>query len=46
LTFLLIERMFDTMDWERVTNDQIDETLTQFLGLTAASQAQVCELVG
>ena len=33
------------MDWERLTNDQIDETLTQFLGLTAASQAQVCELV-
>jgi len=33
------------MDWERITNDQIDETLTQFLGLTAASQAQVCELV-
>ncbi len=37
--------MFDGVDWERVTNDEIDETLTHFLGLTSASQAQICELV-
>ncbi len=37
--------MFDGMDWERVTNDQIDETLTHFVGLTSASQARICELV-
>ncbi len=37
--------MFDGMDWERVTNDEIEETLTHFVGLTSASQARVCELV-
>ncbi len=45
MTFYLIERMFESMDWERVTNDEIDETLTHFVALTSASQAQICELV-
>ncbi|MEE8406480.1 MAG: hypothetical protein V3S32_04955 [Acidimicrobiia bacterium] len=34
------------MDWKRVANDEIDETLAHFVGLTSASQARVCELVG
>ncbi len=37
--------MFDYMNWERVTNDEIDETLTHFVALTSASQAQICELI-
>jgi len=37
--------MFESMDWERVSNDEIDETLTHFVGLTSASQARICELV-
>ncbi|MEE9177724.1 MAG: DUF222 domain-containing protein, partial [Acidimicrobiia bacterium] len=33
------------MDWVGFTNDEIEETLTHFVGLTSASQARVCELV-
>jgi hypothetical protein len=33
------------MDWERVSNDEIDEGLDQFAGLAAAGLARVCELI-
>lgn len=33
------------MDWERVTNDEIDEALDHFSGLTSAALARVCELI-
>ncbi|MCZ6456786.1 MAG: DUF222 domain-containing protein, partial [Actinobacteria bacterium] len=34
------------MDWGESSNDQVDEALAHFLGLAAASQARVCQLVG
>ena len=37
--------MFDDMEWERVSNDQIDEALDHFGGLASASLARVCELI-
>jgi hypothetical protein len=37
--------MFGDMDWERVSNDEIDEALDQFSGLASAGWARVCELI-
>ena len=34
------------MSWGESSNDQVDEALAHFLGLAAASQARVCQLVG
>jgi len=45
LTFLLIERMFDTMDWSQATSDEIDRGFDQFGGLHAASAAELCVLI-
>ncbi|HEX6299463.1 MAG TPA: DUF222 domain-containing protein [Acidimicrobiia bacterium] len=33
------------MDWERVSNDEIDEAVDQFSGLVSAGWARVCELI-
>jgi hypothetical protein len=37
--------MFDGMDWERETNDQIDEAFAHFHGLSSAGLARVCGLI-
>jgi len=37
--------MFDDMEWERVSNDEIDVAMDQFSGLAAASLARVCQLI-
>lgn len=37
--------MFGGMDWERATNDQIDEAFDHFSGLSSAALARVCELI-
>jgi len=42
----VVERMFGGMDWERVTNDEVDEALDHFSGLASAALAGVCELIG
>ncbi len=34
------------MGWERASNDEIDEALDQFSGLSSAALAQVCALIG
>ncbi|MFP3882069.1 MAG: DUF222 domain-containing protein [Actinomycetota bacterium] len=33
------------MEWERATNDQIDEAFDHFSGLSSAALARVCELI-
>jgi hypothetical protein len=37
--------MFGGMDWERVSNDQLDVAIDQSAGLTSAGWARVCELI-
>jgi len=39
------ERMFEGMEWERTSNDQIDEAFDHFSGLSSAALARVCELI-
>lgn len=33
------------MEWTRASNDQIDEALDQFSGLSSAALSRVCELI-
>ena len=33
------------MEWREASNDQIDEALDRFAGLSAAGQARVCDLI-
>jgi len=37
------ERMFGVMDWERVSSDEIDGGIGQFLGVVSAGMAAVCD---
>lgn len=38
--------MFECMDWNRVSNDEIDEAIDHFSGLSSAALARVCDLIG
>jgi hypothetical protein len=33
------------MDWERVSNDELDEAIDHFAGLSSAGAARVCEVI-
>jgi len=45
LNLSLVERMFESMDWETVSADEVDRGFDQFGGLQAAAAAEICRLI-
>ena len=37
--------MFESMDWETVSADEVDRGFDQFGGLQAAAAAEICRLI-